>query len=351
MAPRVAPAMGGVARFLVILGTLTVAVRPAGAADLTPAARPGTTVAPASSTTAKVVFGAFVKPRTGQTQLSAITALETKLGRKLAVVRMYDHWDDRFPTRSILSLRATGHSIFLSVQPKRRDGTVVLWRSIANARSGTKLHTQIVNWALAVKSFGKHMYFNFNHEPESRSSKVYGTSADFKAAWHKIVSIFRWHGVTNAEYVWVMTDWAFVRTDSGAARYWYPGDSYLDDIGVDSYNWFNCRPGITNPWTSLAGMLEPAREFALNHPTKGMMIPEWGSREDPNTAGRKAMWIKDSTAMLQTAKWSLVKAVFYYDSDHGAEYPACKWWVDSSASSLAAFAAMGKLTYFAKTVG
>jgi hypothetical protein len=351
MAPRVAPAMGTGARLLIAVSAIALATAPAGDGGPRPRISIEAQVVSTSATTPKVVFGAFVKPRSGQTELSAVTALENKLGRKLAVVRMFDRWDDRFLSRSVLSLRATGHSVFLSVQPKRRDGTVVLWRSIANARSGSRVHNEIVNWALAVKGFGRHMYFNFSHEPESRSSRVFGTSTEFKAAWHRIVTIFRNHGVTNAEYVWVMTDWAFVRKDSGAAHYWYPGDSYLDDIGVDSYNWFNCRPGINNPWTSLASMLEPAREFAVNHPTKRMMIPEWGSREDPNRPGRKAIWINSAATVLQMAKWSLVKGVFYYDSEHGAEYPACKWWVDSSTSSLNAFTDMGTITYFTKTTG
>src|SRR5947208_9064245 len=133
MAPRVALAMGTVARLLIILSVIALAATPTGVAGPRPRISIEARAVSTSTTTPKVVFGAFVKPRSGQTQLSAITALENKLGRKLAVVRLYDRWDDRFLSRSVLSLRANGHSVFLSVQPKRRDGTVVLWRSIANA--------------------------------------------------------------------------------------------------------------------------------------------------------------------------------------------------------------------------
>ncbi|MEO7573134.1 MAG: hypothetical protein ABIX10_11940, partial [Acidimicrobiales bacterium] len=68
---------------------------------------------------------------------------------------------------------------------------------------------------------------------------------------------------------------------------------------------------------------------------------EWGSTEDPAVSGRKAQWIADAATTLKG--WPEVKVVSWYDN--GAPQ-ACDWWIDTSASSLAAFATMANDPYF-----
>ena len=189
------------------------------------------------------MFGAFPGPRGGQSREQAVLALETQIGRPLAGVRVFDLWNTPFPDAYTTWLRDTGHTVFLSVKAKRVNGSTVLWRDIANAQPGSTLYNQIVGWATSVKAFGAPMYFIFNHEPEAGASDSNGSAQEFIAAWRQVITIFRDQGVTNAKYVWTMTDYAFWRTDGGRADLWYPGDAYVDAIASDSYNWSNCRPG------------------------------------------------------------------------------------------------------------
>ncbi len=200
---------------------------------------------------AKILFGAFPGPRGPQTPQQAVQALEAQIGRPLAGVRVFDLWDSPFPDPYTTWLRDTGHTVFLSVKSQRVNGQVVLWRDIANAQPGSTLYNQIVGWANNVKAFGAPMYFIFNHEPEAAASDRMGTAQDFIAAWQKVITVFRDQGVTNAKYVWTMTDYAFWRTDGGRADLWYPGDAYVDAIASDAYNWYNCRSGINTPWHTL----------------------------------------------------------------------------------------------------
>ena len=96
-------------------------------------------------------------------------------------------------------------------------------------------------------------------------------------------------GVTNAKFIWIMTDYAFwvgsqARND---ATKWFPGDAYLDAMGVDAYNWYNCRTGISTAWKSLEQIIQPFRDFGANHPDKELWLTEWASTEDPaNPAAR-----------------------------------------------------------------
>jgi hypothetical protein len=83
--------------------------------------------------------------------------------------------------------------LLLSVRSERCNHTFVQWRDIANAQPGSALHNDIVRWANRVKSLGNHVYFTFNHEPETALNSS-GTGADFIAAWRKVITVFRAQG-------------------------------------------------------------------------------------------------------------------------------------------------------------
>ena len=96
-----------------------------------------------------------------------------------------------------------------------------------------------------------------------------------------------------------MTAFAFKAMDRRRAVDWYPGEAYLDYIGADAYNWYNCRPGTSNPWNSLESLVNPMRLFAQGKAIKGIIIPEWASTEDPAQPNRKAQWINDARALFK----------------------------------------------------
>jgi hypothetical protein len=295
---------------------------------------------------AKILFGAFPGPRGNQSPQQAVQALEAQIGRPLAGVRVFDLWDSPFPDPYTTWLRDSGHTVFLSVRPKRVNGSVILWRDIANAQPGSTLYNQIVGWANNVKAFGAPMYFIFNHEPEAAASNSMGTAQEFIAAWRNVITIFRDQGVTNAKYVWTMTDYAFWRTDGGRADLWYPGDAYVDAIASDSYNWYNCRPGINTAWHTLEWIASYMRTFGLAHPDEQLMLMEWASHDPTATPGRKATWINEAEALFKQPGWEQFTTVLYY---HNTLKASCTFWADSSASSLAAFATMANDPFYGRT--
>ena len=286
-----------------------------------------------------VLFGARPEPGTQQ----GTTTLEGKIGRRLAAIRVYYNWDSPFPDTDVTWFRNNGYALLLSVKSERRNHTFVQWRDIANAQPGSALHNDIVTWANRIKSLGTHVYFTFNHEPET-SLNSSGQGADFIAAWRKVVTVFRGQGVTNADYLWIMTAYSFKARDRRRAVDWYPGEAYIDYMGADAYNWYNCRPGTSNPWNSLEQLLNPMRLFAQGRTIKGLMVPEWASTEDSAQPGRKAQWFADARALFKKPGWEGFKAVLYYNKS--SKYPNCRWFVDSSQASLTAFSAMANDVYY-----
>jgi len=206
-----------------------------------------------------VGFGAHVKNRGSETRQEAIQSLENAIGRPLAVVRVFYRWDSALDEQPVRWLVDTGRTVFMSVKARRLDGTSVSWREIADAQPGSPLYQDMVRWADAVKTLGPLVYFTFNHEPELKISAGSGTNVEFIDAWRKVVTVFREQGVSNARHTWVLSSGSFAATDARAADLWYPGDEWVDVIGVDAYNWYTCRKNTSTPWRSLSTIIEPFR--------------------------------------------------------------------------------------------
>lgn len=290
----------------------------------------------------QVLWGVHALPASGQTAQQSIEALESKVGRRFGAVREYRTWQSPFPGRYDTWLRDSGHRILLSVLPKRLDGSPIPWRNIANAQPGWKLYNDMVSWANKLKAYGAPIELTFHHEPETRLNQVYGTTAEFVAAWRKVVSVLRAQGVTNARYLWVMTDYSFAAPtwDRRYATKWYPGDAWVDDMGIDAYNWYRCRPDAPIGWLSLRAIVEKFRVFGTQHPTKGLYLGEWASVEDPSAPNRKAAWLYDTRELLKQPGYEQFRGLVYYNQRDGV-YSGCDWRVDSSTASLAAVRAMG----------
>jgi hypothetical protein len=288
-----------------------------------------------------ILFGSSAGQRGDESPREAVERLESQTGRQLTVVRVFKRWDAAFPTDYERWLRDSGHAIFLSAAAQRVNGSHVSWSSIANAQPGSELYDQILRWADRIQAYGAPVFFAFDAEPETGPSSM-GSPGDFAAAWRRIVSVFRDRGVTNARHVVTLTAFTYGRTDARRAAAWYPGDDWVDAIGADGYNFFGCTSGANETWREFSRIFEPVRQFGLEHPSKPIMIAEYGSVEDPNTPGRKAEWIAGARSTLQSPGWNQFDAALYWHS----RTPGCDFWVDTSQSSLDALAAMGADPYF-----
>jgi hypothetical protein len=212
----------------------------------------------------------------------------------------------------------------------------VSWHTVATATSGSATYANIVRWAQTLKSRGETTLFTFHHEPEGATSTSFGNAADFIAAWRRVVTIFRQQGVTNVEYTWQMTSWAFATSPTARnyAAKWYPGDSYVTNVGTDPYNWYNCGPG-SGKWEQLSSVMAASTSYARAHGKK-LVVGEFASQSDPN---RRAQWIRNARSYF-VANRDVIRAVFYF------QYPDPRhcYWELSSSADLAAMRDMARDT-------
>ena len=279
-------------------------------------------------------FGAYVAPRDGEDPEDAVHRLESAIGRKLAIDHQYHRWNEAIPTARQDWDASTGRLPFINWIAAKADGSPVRWSEIADGSQDD----WIVQRADAVKAFGSPIYLAFHHEPEDDLA-AWGTPEDYAAAFRRVVTVFRSRGVTNVAFVWTMMNWTFEPQSGRDPSAYYPGDSYVDIIGVDGYNWYPGRDGA--PWQSFEQIFQTSNHFAVVH-NKPWMAVETGAQEDLAQPGRKGQWFRDIVATARS--WPLLKAVIYFDAIKEHD-----WNIDSSVSSTQGFVALGHHPYMDRT--
>jgi glycosyl hydrolase family 26 len=224
--------------------------------------------------------------------------------------------------------KSTGRIPFINWNAAKNDGSVARWSAIANGSQDSWIQQR----ADAFRAFASPVYLSFHHEPEDDTSR-FGTPAEFAAAFRHIVTVFRQRNVTNVAFVWTMMAWSFDGRSGRNPMDYYPGDSYVDLVGSDGYNWYGVRAGES--WRSFAQVFATSRAFALAH-RKPWIAVEYGVTEDRAVPGRKAQWFRDILPTVQG--WPDLKGLIYFDSTRSGN----NWVSDSSSTSISAFGALAR---------
>ncbi len=265
-----------------------------------------------------------------------LQAQEAIAGREIVAVRIYRLWDDQLFGPDQIWERDTFHTIFLSIKPRRNDGSAVPWADIAAATPGTPLYADMQHMADQIKAFGDRVFLTFSHEPETSAATQFGTGPEFAAAFRTFVTVMRTEHA-NVRPVAIFTGYGFKRTDARSVANFYPGDAYVSAVGIDVYNWGSCN---NRPWTSLAQLIEPVRLWGLAHPAVPLLLTEWGSVEDPAVPGHKAQWITDAGNLLRQPGYEQFAGVFAWGALN--RNTACPFGYDTSSSASAAWTALGQ---------
>jgi hypothetical protein len=277
-----------------------------------------------------LIFGTAAPTKANLQEQEAIA------GRHIAAVRIYRQWGDQLFGPDQIWERDTYHTLFVSIKPRRADGSVVLWKDIGAAQPGDPLYSDMQDMAQQIIAFGDRVYLTLSHEPEA-SAGAFGTPADFVAAFRNFVTVMRAEHA-NVRPVAIFTGYGFKRTDGLNVDNFYPGDDYVTAVGVDLYNWGDCR---NKAWVPLSQILDSARQWGLSHPTVPLLLTEWGSVEDPSNPDAKAQWITDSAKLLESPGWEQFTGLFAWGALH-TQSTACPFGYDTSQQAEAAWAAVGQ---------
>ena len=195
------------------------------------------------------------------------------------------------------------------------------WRQVANAGPGSSIYNDIVRWAQTLKARGDRVMLAYHHEPEAGGSRNFGSPADFVAAFRHVASIFRAQGASNVVMTWQLTAFAF-RVKPSDRRYymnWYPGDQYVDNIGIDGYNAGNCYG--RHEWRGMDEILSGVMPFAAAR-HKPVSLQEFAAPPD----SRRAQWLQGVHQYLAQHK-DVITAAFYFNTGTPG---SCDWRLKTS---------------------
>jgi hypothetical protein len=274
-------------------------------------------------------YGIFAGQRDGRTLSEEMPYLERKVGRTFDLDHFYYRWDDGFPSPHDYEAKAAGRIPVMSWAALTRSGTPVKWSAIANGSQDAMIRRR----ADAFKAFGAKSMLVFHHEPEDDLAR-FGSPSDYRAAWRRIVSIFRARGATNAVFVWTMMAYTFNPNGKNPDDY-YPGNDVIDWVAADGYNWYGSNHVTNQPWRSSKEVFSSFQAWAKAKGKPGM-IGETGSLEDPNNPQRKADWIREMGEVIKS--WPHIKGFMYFQGQG--------WHFDSSTAATNAFKALGKDPWF-----
>jgi len=216
------------------------------------------------------------------------------------------------------------------------------WRTVAAAGPGTALYGHIVRWADTIKARPGRVLLAYHHEPEAKTDTSLGTSTDYIAAYRHVVDIFRARGVQNVLYTWQMTAWSFRAqpTDRRYAAKWYPGDSHVDVVGADAYNWYTCGAG-TGKWREFSTLADPVLAFARAR-GKQAAFPEFGSIAH----SQRAQWLVNVHRYVVANRASIQALFYFHRPSTVAAYSTCRWPL-STAAEFKAYGDMARDSYLA----
>lgn len=282
-------------------------------------------------------IGAQVKVGVYVVDPAEVGGFEYMTDRNVEVYSYYHAIGDRFYAEGLRPLAESGHLIMVSWEPwNRNHGDPVNQPAyrLDNITAGY-YDDEIRRWARDLRDFGYPVLLRpmseMNGDWTSWSGTVNGNEpSDFGPAWRRIHDIFEQEGATNVTWVWAPNrDGSVADAELTYARY-YPGDWYVDYVGLSGYNWGTMYnyPWWTSTWQSFEQVFGASYDVMTARTGKPVIITETAA---PEIGGSKAQWITDAFNTLPT-RFPNIRIITWFNINKETD-----WRVQSSYSSLMAF--------------
>ena len=262
-----------------------------------------------------------------------IDKFSAMVGTPPSVVMWYQDWAHagvrEFDPKKMDAVVSRGAVPMVTWEPWDHTKGVHQPRYTLESINRAKHDAYIRKWARDAATWGKPFYLRFAHEMNgdwnSWSPGVNGnTASQYIAAWKRVVNIFRQERATNVRWVWSPN---VEYNGSMPFKRVYPGDSYVDWVGIDGYNWGTSNPDST--WTRLGTIFGPSYDKLAAMTNKPMMIAETASTE---LGGDKVTWIRQAFLNDVPSRLPRIRAVIWFHENKETD-----WRVNSSSAALAAY--------------
>ena len=290
--------------------------------------------------------------------LYEIDAFEELTETEVGSVVWFPTWDDEFPLEACKKLGERGiiphltwELFWPSKDPNNAAATGPEGFQGFNEVLAGKYDDYIDRFAEGAKSFDKEVLIRFMHEfngnwyvwSGNKNGRENGGPAKVVEVWKYVVDRFKAKGATKVQWLWVphgpSTDLS-TEAWNAVANYW-PGDDYVDWIGLDGYNFYPVDPwGGKRPLRDFDNCFRDLYDSCALLGDQPMMIAEFGSGEFEFEGFDKAAWVTDAFTKIKTS-YPRIKIFTWFHINKELD-----WRVNSSPESLEAFKTAMKDPYF-----
>ena len=120
---------------------------------------------------------------------------------------------------------------------------------------------------------------------------------NYKIAFRKFVDTFRSMGLDETKVRWAFAPNNWTSPGCGSIADYYPGDAYVDVIGISAYNWGTC---VGSKWESPAQVFGPAlNELRTTvSSTKPYVIAQTAAPRSSTCGGDQHQWVREAFTYL-----------------------------------------------------
>lgn len=280
--------------------------------------------------------------------IAAVKNFEALIAHEIGSIMWFPTFEDEFPTTAAQEAIANGlvpHITWELFWPSKNYNTHpvkgAMFHGFAEVLAGE--HDDYIDrFANAAAEFGQPIMIRFLHEfngnwyvwSGNKNGAEKGGPANVVKVWRYVVDRFNAVGADNVLWLWVPHGPSIDRSDdvwNDIEHYW-PGEDYVDWIGLDAYNWYPKDPwGGERPYRDFDNLFKDLYQDSVALSDKPIMIAEFGSSEFDYNGITKADWITDTFNKIKT-EYPRIKMLTWFQINKERD-----WRVNSSPESLDAF--------------
>src|SRR5712691_9487398 len=213
--------------------------------------------------------------------LSLVSAFEVNAQKAVSIVMWYQGWgltdgSQYFEATWMDAVRNHGSIPLVTWEPwLYTQGVNQPVYSLQNIIDGN-FDAYIARWAQDSQAWGYPYFLRFAHEMNGNwypwCEQANGNKpGQYVLAWKHVHDIFTAQGATNVTWVWAPN---VEYSGSAPLRGLYPGDSYVDWVGMDGYNWGTV---YNHQWQTFTQVFQQTYNDILAITSKPLMIAETAS--------------------------------------------------------------------------
>ncbi|MCK9573252.1 MAG: hypothetical protein M0R20_02475 [Candidatus Omnitrophica bacterium] len=246
-----------------------------------------------------------------------VKSFKSAYGKKPFFVMVFTGWGNLVHEETIKSIYHEGCVLVVTWEP---------WNpATAEAIDYDKVlsggyDSYIASFAKQIKSIPGVVFIRFAHEMNGN----WYPWAGVKIGKQKYIALYRYIkdkfgalGVTNAKWIFSINCEDVPNESNNHYLLYYPGDEYVDYVGIDGYNWGDTKPW--SKWMSFKEIFSGRYEEITQKVGKPILITEFSST---SSGGDKAAWICQALKNIKNMKAVRGFILFNRDKETDWSFPA-----------------------------